>query len=360
MSGLRAGTYSIVARDPATGELGVAVQSHWFSVGSIVTWARPGVGAVATQSVAEPAYGPRLLARLATGEDPTAALAAELAADDSARFRQVAAIDAAGRLAAHTGEGCMGFAGHSTGPEFSAQANMMASEAVWPAMATAFEAATGPLERRLLAALEAAEEAGGDVRGKQSAALLVVPSEGDAWRAKVELRVEDAPEPLAELGRLLDLHDAYEIADRADSLAGQGRHDEAAELYGRAAEAAPPERRARLLGRARNRRIGRSRRGRSAGPGGHRGRGWLASPALAVGAGDCAVGGGRPRGARGPEGSLVRGGPDARCARPAAWHDFSLGVRRRAGVVPGPGGAPPSASARATGRRRRTRRRRCR
>ena len=239
MSGLRAGTYSIVARDPATGELGVAVQSHWFSVGSIVTWARPGVGAVATQSVAEPAYGPRLLARLATGEDPTTALAAELAADDSARFRQVAAIDAAGRLAAHTGDGCMDFAGHSIGAEFSAQANMMASEAVWPAMATAFEAASGPLERRLLAALEAAEEAGGDVRGKQSAALLVVPSEGDTWRAKVELRVEDAPEPLAELRRLLDLHDAYEIADRADSLAGQGRHHEAAELYGRAAEAAP-------------------------------------------------------------------------------------------------------------------------
>ena len=115
MSGLRAGTYSIVARDPATGELGVAVQSHWFSVGSIVTWARPGVGAVATQSVAEPAYGPRLLDRLAAGEDPAAALAAELAADDSARFRQVAAIDAAGRLAAHTGDGCMDFAGHSTG-----------------------------------------------------------------------------------------------------------------------------------------------------------------------------------------------------------------------------------------------------
>jgi uncharacterized Ntn-hydrolase superfamily protein len=133
----------------------------------------------------------------------------------------------------------MDFAGHSVGPDFSAQANMMASEAVWPAMATAFEAASGPLERRLVAALEAAEEAGGDVRGKQSAALLVVPSEGDAWRAKVELRVEDAPEPLAELRRLLDLHDAYEIADRADSLAGQGRHDEAAELYGRAAEAAP-------------------------------------------------------------------------------------------------------------------------
>ena len=124
---VRRGTYSIVARDPATGELGVAVQSHWFSVGSIVTWARPGVGAVATQSIAEPAYGPHLLDRLAAGAAPADALDAELAADELARFRQVAAVDANGRIAAHTGDGCMLYAGDRAGEGFSAQANLMAS-----------------------------------------------------------------------------------------------------------------------------------------------------------------------------------------------------------------------------------------
>ena len=232
-------TYSLVARDSDTGGLGVAVQSHWFSVGSIVTWAEPGVGAVATQSIAEPAYGPRLLARLRAGEEPRAALDAELAADDSARFRQVAVVNGAGQLAAHTGDGCIPDAGHVEGDGFSAQANMMASPGVWPAMATEFERSGGPLARRLLAALDAGQVAGGDVRGQQSAALLVVPADGEAWTRTVELRVEDHTEPLAELRRLLDLHDAYELADRADNLAGEGRHGEAAELYVRAAEAAP-------------------------------------------------------------------------------------------------------------------------
>jgi uncharacterized Ntn-hydrolase superfamily protein len=232
-------TYSLVAHDSETGELGVAVQSHWFSVGSIVTWAEPGVGAVATQSIAEPAYGPRLLARLRRGEEPRTALDAELAADESARFRQVAVVDGEGRVAAHTGDGCMPDAGHVEGDGFSAQANMMASGRVWPEMAAAFEAGEGSLARRLLAALDAGEAAGGDVRGRQSAALLVVPSDGEEWKRMVELRVEDHTEPLAELRRLLDLHDAYELADRADSLAGEGRHEEAAEFYVRAAEAAP-------------------------------------------------------------------------------------------------------------------------
>lgn len=232
-------TYSIVARDAATGELGVAVQSHWFSVGSIVTWARAGIGAVATQSIAEPAYGPRLLERLAAGEEPGAALAEELASDSLARFRQVAVVDHQGRGAVHTGDGCMAFAGHVEGDGFSAQANMMASPDVWPAMATAFEAAHGTLDRRLLAALDAAEAAGGDVRGRQSAALLVVPPEGDPWSASAELRVEDSPEPLAELRRLLGLKDAYALADRADTLAGEGHSTEAAALYAGAAAAAP-------------------------------------------------------------------------------------------------------------------------
>ena len=232
-------TYSIVARDAETGELGVAVQSHWFSVGSIVTWGRTGVGAVATQSIAEPAYGPRLLDRLAVGETPAAALKVELAADERARFRQVAAVDGGGRVAAYTGELCIPFAGHVEGDGFSAQANMMASEEVWPAMASGFEAAEGPLARRLVAALDAAEAAGGDVRGRQSAALLVVPAEGEPWRRTVELRVEDHPDPLAELRRLVDLREAYDLADEADELASAGRFDEAGERGQRALELAP-------------------------------------------------------------------------------------------------------------------------
>jgi uncharacterized Ntn-hydrolase superfamily protein len=232
-------TYSLVARDARTGELGVAVQSHWFAVGSIVAWARPGVGAVATQSVAEPAYGPRLLERLAAGELPAEALGAELAADEQADFRQVAVVDGGGRVAAHTGAGCIPEAGHIAGAGFSAQANMMASPTVWPAMAEAFEAVSGPLERRLLGALGAAEHEGGDIRGRQSAALVVVGAEGEPWATKVELRVEDSVEPLAELERLLDLHDAYALADRADGLAAAGNHAVAARLYREASAAAP-------------------------------------------------------------------------------------------------------------------------
>jgi len=232
-------TYSIVARDADTGELGVAVQSHWFSVGSIVAWARPGVGAVATQSVAEPAYGPRLLERLATGELPADALGAELAADEEAEFRQVAVVDGDGTVAAHTGAGCIAEAGDAAGEGFSAQANMMASPTVLGAMAAAFEGSSGQLQRRLLAALEAAEGEGGDVRGRQSAALVVVGAEGEPWATKVELRVEDSPEPLRELGRLMDLHDAYALADRADALAAAGEHAEAGRLYREASAAAP-------------------------------------------------------------------------------------------------------------------------
>jgi uncharacterized Ntn-hydrolase superfamily protein len=229
----------MVARDPASGELGVAVQSHWFSVGSVVTWGRPGVGAVATQSMAEPAYGPRLLDRLAAGEPPAAALEAEIGSDDGARLRQVAVVGAGGEAVAFTGDGCIPFAGDVQGDGYSAQANLMASADVWPAMASAFEAAAGPLSRRLLAALEAGEAAGGDVRGRQSAALLVVPAEGEAWRRVVELRVEDHPEPLAELGRVLTLHEAYELATEAENLGAEGRHEEAGVAGRRALELAP-------------------------------------------------------------------------------------------------------------------------
>ena len=236
---VRRGTYSIVARDPQTGEVGVGVQSHWFSVGSVVSWARPGVGAAATQSIADPSYGPRALELLADGAEPADALARLVAEDPRAHVRQVAVVDSSGRVAVHTGERCIAFAGHQTGDGYSVQANMMASEAVWPAMAEAFESAEGPLARRLLAALGAAEGAGGDVRGRQSAAIVVAPADGEPWRKSVDLRVEDHPEPLHEIGRLLDLADAYRLASEGDDLVGSGRHEEAAERYKRAARLAP-------------------------------------------------------------------------------------------------------------------------
>jgi uncharacterized Ntn-hydrolase superfamily protein len=238
---VRRGTYSVVARDPETGELGCAVQSHWFSVGSIVTWAAPGVGAVCTQSVAEPAYGPRLLEALRGGAAPGDALRALLDDDGAARFRQVAAIAPSGAPVAHTGEGCIAFAGQVVGDDFSVQANMMASDEVWPAMAEAYRATSSsmPLARRLLAALRAAEGAGGDARGKQSSALVVVPASGEPWRKTVDLRVEDHHEPLDELERLLTLHDAYALATRGDDLTGEGRHEEAGVAYREAAALAP-------------------------------------------------------------------------------------------------------------------------
>lgn len=232
-------TYSIVAHDPGTGELGVAVQSHWFSVGSVVPWAEPGVGAVATQANAEIAYGPRVLALLRDGVAPAEALARLLAEDSAAASRQVAVVDAQARVAAHTGEECMAFAGHVTGEGVSCQANIMATERVWRAMLEAFATTGGSLTERLLAALDAAELAGGDLRGRQSAAILVVPAEGERWRTRVSLRVEDHPEPLPELRRLVGVHRAYAVAAEGDELTGEGRHDEAAECFRRAAELAP-------------------------------------------------------------------------------------------------------------------------
>jgi uncharacterized Ntn-hydrolase superfamily protein len=236
---MRIGTYSIVARDPATGEMGVAVHSHWFSVGSVVAWARAGVGAVATQSVAEVAYGPRTLERLGAGEEPEAALQAQLAADDLARVRQVAAVDGQGRIAVHTGADCIPHAGHETGDQFSCQANMMARDTVPAAMAAAFREADGALADRLLAALRGAEAEGGDIRGRQSAAMVVVPAEGDPWATRVDLRVEDHVEPLDELERVLGLQRAYELAGEADELIAAGDAAQASRLYIQAADLAP-------------------------------------------------------------------------------------------------------------------------
>ncbi len=235
----RQGTYSIVGRDATTGQLGVAVQSHWFSVGPIVPWARTGVGAVATQANAEISYGPRGLELMERGASAAQALETLLSQDRGRASRQVAMVDADGGVAAHTGETCMAFAGDIQGDAVSCQANIMASERVWPAMLDAFAASNGPLTKRLLAALDAAEAEGGDVRGRQSAAILVVPAEGNSWDTVISLRVEDHPDPLPELGRLQRLHEAYTLAGRADQLVGEGRHDEAAALYVKASELAP-------------------------------------------------------------------------------------------------------------------------
>jgi uncharacterized Ntn-hydrolase superfamily protein len=232
-------TYSIVARDRESGEFGVAVQSHWFSVGSVVPWARPGVGAVATQANAEVAYGPRALALLERGSSAADALAALLAEDSAAATRQVALVDARGEVAAHTGERCIPFAGHVVADGVSCQANIMRSPQVWPAMLDAFQSTGGSLTGRLLAALDAAEAAGGDVRGRQSAAILIVAASGEAWETSVCLRVEDHPEPLRELRRLAAEHSAYLVAAEGDRLLGEGRLDAAAEHYRHASELAP-------------------------------------------------------------------------------------------------------------------------
>src|SRR5678816_106520 len=194
-------TYAIVARDPATGEIGVAVQSHWFSVGSVVPWAEAGVGAVATQSLVDPAYGPLGLDQMRMGRSGPDALKGLLAGDEGREVRQVAMIDSQGRIAAHTGAKCIAEAGMIVDEEhqFSVEANLMANDRVWPAMAQAYRSARGDLADRMLAALDAAQAAGGDIRGRQSAAILIVnpTGTGKQWiDRKFDLRVEDHTEPL--------------------------------------------------------------------------------------------------------------------------------------------------------------------
>jgi len=233
------GTYSIVAFDPETGAVGAAVQSHWFAVGSLCIWARAGVGAVATQSVVEPAHGPGILDRMAAGAGARGALVAALAADPLARVRQVGAVDARGGVGVHTGADCIPEAGDAQGVDHACQANMMARETVPMAMSAAYARARGGLAERLMVALEGAEAEGGDVRGRQSAAIVVAAASGEPWRLEVDLRVEDHADPVAELRRLLTLQRAYGLAGEADELMGEGRYDDAAPLYVRAAELAP-------------------------------------------------------------------------------------------------------------------------
>jgi uncharacterized Ntn-hydrolase superfamily protein len=213
-------TYSIVARDPRTGDLGVAVQSHWFAAG-VVCWARPGVGAVATQAMALVDHGPLALDRLELGASAAEALSARLDADADQAVRQVAILDRSGHVAVHTGSSCIPEAGHRVGDGFSCQANMMRRDTVWGAMAEAFGSAEGDLADRLLVALDAGEAEGGDVRGRQAARLLVVRAEATdrPWEdVLVDLRVDDHPDPLRELRRLLGLKRAYDLLDRAEEL----------------------------------------------------------------------------------------------------------------------------------------------
>ena len=237
-------TYSVVARDPVTGEMGVAVQSHWFSVGSVVSWAEAGVGAVATQSFVDPGYGRRGLALMRQGVAAPAALDRLVKADAQRDGRQVAMLDARGRVKAFTGKSAIAAAGHHVGREYSVQANLMANDTVWPAMSAAYEATQGELADRLLAALDAAQKAGGDIRGRQSAALLIVKAKGTGrpWVGAdrtFDLRVDDHAEPLVELRRLVRLQRAYNHANRGDELMTEKNVEAALEQYKAASSLAP-------------------------------------------------------------------------------------------------------------------------
>jgi uncharacterized Ntn-hydrolase superfamily protein len=236
-------TFSIVARDPDTGELGVAVQSHWFSVGPIVAWAEAGVGAVATQSFVDPSYGKNGLDLMRGGKSAPDTLKELLGKDDAKEVRQVAMIDAQGRVEAWTGRNDIQAAGHIVGKNFSVQANLMLNDKIWPAMARAFENTKGDLADRMLAALDAAQAAGGDIRGRQSAALIVVTGKptGQAWKDRTfDLRVDDSPQPLQELRRLVTLQRAYNHMNAGD-LAVEKKDNEGALREYSAAEKLVPD-----------------------------------------------------------------------------------------------------------------------
>ena len=235
-------TYSIVARDPATGRIGVAVQSHWFQVGPVVPWAQAGVGAVATQSLVKIDYGPDGLAGMSRGVPPQFVLDRLLSQDAESAVRQVAMVDGKGRVAAWTGERCIAEAGHQTGEGYSVQANLMEKDTVPAAMAKAYEEAEGDFANRLLVALEAAQREGGDIRGRQSAAILIVEAEGTdkPWEGvQLDLRVDDHEHPLRELRRLLQLQRAYTRMNKGDDAVAEGNFEEASEHYSAAAALAP-------------------------------------------------------------------------------------------------------------------------
>jgi len=236
-------TFSIVARDPTTGELGVAVQSHWFSVGTTVVWAEAGVGAIATQSFVDPSYGRNGLDLMRAGKSGPDSLKELLAKDDAREVRQVGMIDAQGRVDAWTGKNDIQAAGHIVGTNFSVQANLMLNDKVWPAMAQAFESTKGDLATRMLAALDAAQAVGGDIRGRQSAAIIVVTGKpsGLPWKDRIfDLRVDDSPEPLKELRRLVTLQRAYNHMNAGD-LAVEKKDNEGALREYSAAEKLVPD-----------------------------------------------------------------------------------------------------------------------
>jgi uncharacterized Ntn-hydrolase superfamily protein len=235
-------TYSIVARDPETGQLGVAVQSHWFSVGPLVPWVEAGVGAVATQSFVEASYGPLGLALMKAGKSAPQALKALLEIDQNRDVRQVAMIDNQGKVAAFTGKSCISEAGHFIGDQFSVQANLMLKNTVWEAMAETYESTEGDLIDRLMAALEAAEKEGGDIRGRQSAAIIVVRGKptGQPWRDRIiDLRVEDHPDPVSELKRLVKVHRAYEHMNKGDEYMAHNDVESALREYSSAEQLTP-------------------------------------------------------------------------------------------------------------------------
>lgn len=236
-------TYSIVARDSITGEMGVAVQSHWFSVGTVVSWAEAGVGAVATQSFVNKSFGIRGLDLLRSGSTAQQALDSLLATDEAREVRQVAIVDINGNVAVHTGKNCIDYAGHIKGNNYSVQANMMLNNKVPQAMSAAFERSKGKkLGERLLIALEAAQSVGGDIRGQQSAAILVVPgkSNNEPWNERtVDLRVDDHAAPLKELRRLYSVHVAYEHMNNGDLAVEKGDMVKAMQEYNAAMKMFP-------------------------------------------------------------------------------------------------------------------------
>ena len=236
-------TYSIVARDAETGQLGAAVQSHWFSVGSLVIWAEPGIGAVATQSFVDPSYGPLGLQLMRAGKDAGQALDALVSVDEHENVRQVGMVDAAGNVANHTGDKAIVEHCDALGEGFTVQANLMWKPTVCTAMADAYENAEGDLAERMLTALEAAEGEGGDIRGRQSAALIVVGDDATEppWGGRVfELRIEDHREPLVELRRLLTMARAYNLMNEGDEHMANGDMESAVVAYS-GAEALVPD-----------------------------------------------------------------------------------------------------------------------
>jgi uncharacterized Ntn-hydrolase superfamily protein len=227
-------TFSIVARDKETGDLGVAVQTHWFAVGALCPWVEAGTGAVATQSMVEVSYGPKSLEYLRSGKTPREALDLQIAADENSDQRQVAIINHKGKIAVHTGSRCIREAGHFVGEGYTVQANMMLNNSIWPAMAEAFEKTSGDLSWRMLSALKAGQAAGGDIRGIQSAALLVADNQksNEPWKhVKVDIRIDDHSDPIGELERLLSIHSAYEQMNKGDDYLSKGNFKAAGEAY---------------------------------------------------------------------------------------------------------------------------------